>query len=61
MVTNLIIPLKKFLYQDEIINVKEPIIEDDSDSNPAMMIIPLVIGIGVAIYIIRKRKKSNKN
>ena len=50
-----------FLYQDETINVKEPIIEDDSDSNPAMMIIPLVIGIGVAIYIIRKRKKSNKN
>ena len=47
-----------FLTHDQTIFVDEPINDDDSASDPTMMIIPIILAIGTVLYIIRRRKKA---
>jgi hypothetical protein len=47
-----------FLPHDVTIFVEEPLNDDESESDPTMMIIPIIVAIGVGIYVIRRRKKK---
>jgi len=47
-----------FLPHDVTIFVEEPSNDDESESDPTMMIIPIIVAIGVGIYVIRRRKKK---
>ena len=46
-----------FLNQDATIFVKEPSNGNEGNFDPTMIIIPIIIAIGVGIYIMRRRKK----
>jgi hypothetical protein len=47
-----------FLPHDVTIFVEEPSNDDESESDPTMIIIPIIVAIGVGIYVIRRRKKK---
>jgi len=47
-----------FLTQNSTIFIKEPPVVDKSGTNLQLIIIPLVIVIGIGIYMVRRRKKS---
>jgi len=47
-----------FLPHDVTILVEEPSNDDESESDPTMIIIPIIVAIGVGIYVIRRRKKK---
>ena len=47
-----------FLTHDATIFVNEPVNEDEDTSDPSMAIIPILLIIGAAFYIIRRRKKA---
>jgi len=47
-----------FLTQNETIFVKEPSKNDENAFNPVMIIIPIILVIGIGIYVIRRRKKT---
>jgi len=47
-----------FLPYDATIFVKEPSNDDESGPDPTMIIIPIIVAIGVGIYVIRRRKKT---
>jgi len=47
-----------FLNHDATITVKEPPNEDENSIDPTMIIIPILLVMGAAFYIIRRRKKA---
>ncbi|EIJ66205.1 hypothetical protein BD31_I0368 [Candidatus Nitrosopumilus salaria BD31] len=47
-----------FLTQNATIFVKEPSKNDENAFDPVMIIIPIILVIGFAVYIIRRRKKT---
>jgi len=47
-----------FLNHDATITVKEPSKEDENSIDPTMIIIPILLVMGTAFYIIRRRKKA---
>ena len=47
-----------FQTHDATIFVEKPSNDDESGSDPTMIIIPIVIAVGVGIYVIRRRKKQ---
>ncbi|MBT4327872.1 MAG: hypothetical protein HOD60_13360, partial [Candidatus Nitrosopelagicus sp.] len=47
-----------FLNHDATITVKAPSNEDENSIDPTMIIIPILLVIGSAFYIIRRRKKA---
>ena len=47
-----------FLNHDATITVKEPPNEDENSTDPTMIIIPILLVMGTAFYIIRRRKKA---
>ena len=47
-----------FLTQDQIINVVKPSNDDENETDPAIIVIPIILIVGIAIYIIRRRKKT---
>ena len=47
-----------FLNHDATITVKEPPKEDENSIDPIMMIVPILLVMGAAFYIIRRRKKT---
>lgn len=47
-----------FLTQDQTINVVKPSNDDENETDPAIIIIPIILIVGIAIYIIRRRKKT---
>ena len=47
-----------FLTQDQTIFVDAPLTDDDNKTDPSIAIIPIVLLLGVAFYIIRRRKKA---
>jgi len=47
-----------FLNHDTTIFVQEPSNDDEGNLDPTMIIIPVILAIGVGIYIIRRRKKA---
>ena len=47
-----------FLNHDVTITVKEPPKEDENPIDPTMIIIPILLVMGTAFYIIRRRKKA---
>ena len=47
-----------FLTHDATILVNEPSNEDENTGDPTMAIIPILLIIGAAFYIIRRRKKA---
>ncbi len=47
-----------FLTHDATIFVNEPSNEEENTNDPIMIIIPILLVIGVAFYIIRRRKKA---
>ena len=47
-----------FLNHDATITVKEPPKEDENPIDPTMIIIPILLVMGTAFYIIRRRKKA---
>lgn len=47
-----------FLNHDATITVKEPPKEDENSIDPTMIIIPILLVMGTAFYIIRRRKKA---
>jgi len=47
-----------FLPHDVTIFVQEPSNDDESEFDPTMIIIPIIVAIGVGIYVIRRRKKT---
>ncbi len=47
-----------FLNHDATIIVKEPSNEDENFTDPTMIIIPILLVMGAAFYIIRRRKKA---
>ena len=47
-----------FLNHDATITVKEPPNEDENSIDPTMIIIPILLVMGTAFYIIRRRKKA---
>lgn len=47
-----------FLNHDATIFVKEPSNGDEGNTDPTMIIIPVILAIGVGIYIMRRRKKA---
>ncbi len=49
---------EKFVIQDTTIFVNEPSNDDKGGPDPSMIIIPIIIAIGIGIYIIRRRKKT---
>ena len=47
-----------FLPYDATIFVKEPSNDDESGPDPTMIIIPIIVAIGIGIYVVRRRKKT---
>jgi len=47
-----------FLTSDQTIFVSEPSNDDDAGSDPTMIVIPIILAIGIVIYIMRRRKKA---
>ena len=47
-----------FLIEETTIVVNEPVNNDESGTDSSMIIIPIIIAIGVGIYIMRRRKKT---
>ena len=47
-----------FLIQEQTIFVEEPTNGDENETDPTMIIIPIILIIGAAFYIIRRRKKA---
>ncbi|MGY5151228.1 MAG: COG1361 S-layer family protein [Candidatus Nitrosopumilus sp. bin_6a] len=47
-----------FLTQDQTINVLKPSNDDENETNPAIIVIPIILIVGITIYIIRRRKKT---
>ena len=47
-----------FLTQEQTIFVEEPTNGDENETDPTMIIIPIILVIGAAFYIIRRRKQT---
>jgi hypothetical protein len=48
-----------FLTHDQTIFVNEPSNDDDESIDPTMIVVPILLVIAGAIYIIRRRKKAS--
>ena len=48
-----------FLTHDETIFVEEPPRNEQDSIDPMLILIPVIVAVGVAIYLIRKRKKDS--
>ena len=47
-----------FLTQEETIFVEEPPNNEDQGPDPTMIIIPVIVAVGIGIYLMRRRKKD---